>query len=58
MKIVFFILWCISVIVWLVYTIRLTIALKRNEDYLEENIKMLMATISVLICNMFIQILK
>lgn len=56
MKIVFFILWCISVIVWLVYAIRLTIALKRNEDYLEENIKMLMATIFVLIFNLFIQL--
>jgi len=57
MKIAFFILWCISVIAWLVFMIRTSKKLKRNEEgFVEENIKMLIATIFVLIFNLFIQI--
>lgn len=56
MKIMFFVLWCISVIVWLVFMIRTVKKQKRKEDFLDENIKMLIATIFVLIFNLFIQI--
>ena len=57
-KILFIILWFISLIFWLYYTIRNIIELIRNGDYLDYCIKMNIALCFMLIFNVIIQIIK
>lgn len=56
MKIVFFILWLISVLVWLIYFIKTCIALKQNTDYMEQSLKTLICSCFVMLFNALMKI--
>ena len=58
MKILIFILWFISFIVWCIYAIRTVIEIKKNRDYLLYCLKMNIALIVMVIFNMLIHIAK
>lgn len=58
MKIVMFILWFISFIVWCIYAIRIVIEIKKSGDYLRYCLKMNIALIVMLIFNMLVHIAK
>ena len=58
MKVVFFILWLISFIVWLIYAIRTIIEIKKDRDYLRYCIKMNIALIVMVLFNMLLHIVK
>lgn len=58
MKVVMFILWFISFIVWCVYAIRTIIEIKNNGDHLRCCVKMNIALIVMLLFNMLLHIFK
>jgi len=58
LKIIFIILWCISLIFWLYFTIRNIIELIKNGNYLDYCLKMNIALCFMLVFNVIIQILR
>lgn len=58
LKMIFMILWVISVIAWIIYAIKTIMALIKNTGYMEQTLKMTICCLFVLIFNLLIQIFK
>ena len=58
LKIIFTILWLISLLIWNIYAIRTIIEIKKDRDYLRYCIKMIIALIVMVLFNMLLHIVK